>query len=112
MGKCRKCGSEIVELDQRYACGAEDCDVVYWKRSMGRYFDRATIKRLLSLGSISELHGFVRRADSEPYSTGCLIKIIPKSYVVALFVKKVRYTPMKNTLVVAMAIVHWLKAGE
>jgi DNA topoisomerase-3 len=70
LGECRKCSSPIVELDQRYACSSESCDIVYWKRSMGRYFDRTTMIRILKDGGISELHGFVRRADSETYSTG------------------------------------------
>ena len=70
LGECKRCSSPIIELDQRYACSSDSCDVVYWKRSMGRYFDRTTMKRILNDGSISELHGFVRRADSETYSTG------------------------------------------
>jgi DNA topoisomerase III len=73
VGNCKNCGSAIEELDQRYSCSSENCDVVYWKRSMGRYFDRPTMKRLLAEGSITELHGFVRRADSETYSTGISI---------------------------------------
>lgn len=70
VGNCPICESSVVELDQRYACSSEECKVVFWKSSMGRYFDRNTITRLIRDKQISELHGFVRRSDAETYTTG------------------------------------------
>lgn len=70
VGTCPSCKSSVVELDQRYACSSDDCKAVFWKRSMGRYFDRNTISRILKDGSIDELHGFVRRSDAQTYTTG------------------------------------------
>ena len=57
IGKCPKCGSDLIEGKKGYGCSGykNGCDFVIWKESYGTKFTKATLKTLLNGKTTSEL---------------------------------------------------------
>ncbi|MDP7373002.1 MAG: DNA topoisomerase [Candidatus Poseidoniaceae archaeon] len=71
IGCCPKCNENLTETVLSYTCPQNTgkdagCDFIFWKNTSGRWFDRATAKRLLDQRELNDLHGFFNR-NGEPY---------------------------------------------
>jgi DNA topoisomerase-3 len=73
LGACPACSGNVIETTLSYQCEFNEgrdkgCSFVFWKDTSGRWFDRTTAARLLTHGSIENLHGFFSQAG-EGYET-------------------------------------------
>ena len=73
LGVCPSCSGAVMENTLAYQCEHNEgrdkgCSFVFWKDTSGRWFDRTTAARLLTEGSLDNLHGFFSQAG-EGYDT-------------------------------------------
>jgi DNA topoisomerase-3 len=68
LGHCPVCERPVIEMAWFYRCepvpGVEredDCPMIFWKDTSGRYLDRDAVKALLAHGSTGVLDGFTAR---------------------------------------------------
>jgi len=68
LGNCPACGKPVIEMAWFYRCVPEpgveredDCPMLFWKDTSGRYLDRGAVKSLLKDGHTEVLDGFTAR---------------------------------------------------
>jgi hypothetical protein len=68
LGPCPACGKPVIEMAWFYRCVPEpgvaredDCPMLFWKDTSGRYLDRGAVKSLLKDGHTEILDGFTAR---------------------------------------------------
>jgi len=68
LGTCPACGKPVIEMAWFYRCRPEpgveredDCPMLFWKDTSGRYLDRDAVRSLLADGHTEILDGFTAR---------------------------------------------------
>jgi len=68
LGACPACGKPVIEMAWFYRCEPEpgvaredDCPMLFWKDTSGRYLDRDAVRSLLKDGQTEVLDGFTAR---------------------------------------------------
>ena len=75
VGKCPKCGNDVVEGKKAYGCSAwkTGCKFVIWKTVAGKRLTANMAKSLLSKGRTAKLKGFKSKAG-KPFSAALVLR--------------------------------------
>lgn len=76
VGKCPKCGSNVIELPKFYVCekGKENCGFGLAKMICKKTISENQIKKLLETGSTDEIEGFVSSKTGKKFAASLILK--------------------------------------